>query len=43
MALYFSILVDEFSLKPVYPIMVREKFQVHVVHITGKCICKSKN
>ena len=33
----------EFFLKPVFRTMVAEKFQIHSVTITGKCICESKN
>ena len=29
--------------KPVFRTMVAEKFQIHGVKITGKCICESKN
>ena len=29
--------------KPVFWTMVAEKFQIHGVKITGKCICESKN
>ena len=32
-----------FFLKPVYPTMVVERFQICVYKITGKYICKSKN
>ena len=39
---FFRIYVD-FSLKPVYPTMVGDKFQIDGVQITGKCICESKN
>ena len=38
---FFKIFVD-FSLKPVYPTMVGDKFQIDGVQITGKCICESK-
>ena len=34
----FSRIFVEFSLKPVYPIIVSEKFQIFLVQITGKCI-----
>ena len=33
----------EFSLKPVYPNTTGEIVQIHVVKITEKCICESKN
>ena len=32
----------EFSLKPVYPIMDGESFQIFGVHITGEWFCESK-
>ena len=33
----------EFFLRPVFRAMVAEKFQIHDVKITGKCICESKS
>lgn len=33
----------EFSIKPVYSILVGENSQIYGFHITRKCICKSKN
>ena len=33
----------EFFLKPVFCTMVAEKFQIHGVKITEKCICESKS
>ena len=32
-----------FFLKPVYPTMVAEKFQIYGVKITNKYICESEN
>ena len=34
--------IFEFFLKPVYCTIVAEKFKIHGVKITGKCICESK-
>ena len=39
---YLSRISPEFFLKPVYPTMLPEKFQIHGVKITGKYICESK-
>ena len=40
---YFSRIFLEFFLKPVYPSMAAEKFQIHSVKVTGKYIWGSKN
>ena len=32
-----------FFLKPVYPMVIAKKFQIHGFKITGKYICESKN
>ena len=39
--IYFSRILDESSVKPLYATMVGEKFQIYGVQITEKCICKS--
>ena len=38
---YLSRIFVEFSVKPVYPTMVDENFQIYGIQITGKSICDS--
>ena len=40
---YLSRMVFEFFPKPVHPIMVEEKLQIHHAKYDGKYICESKN
>ena len=39
---YLSRMVFEFFPKPVYPIMVEKKLQIHHAKYNGKYICESK-
>ena len=39
---YLSSIFPEVFLKPVYPTMILEKFQIYGIKITGKYICESK-
>ena len=43
LGIYLFRIFAEFVLKPVYPTMVGDDFQVYGGKITGKCICESKN
>ena len=40
---FISRIFLDFFLKPIYSIMITEKFQIYSVKITGKYICESKN
>ena len=42
-ALSFSRIFVKFFLRPVYPNMTGENFQIYGVQITGACTCDSKN
>ena len=41
--IYLSRIFPEFFLKPVYPTMIAEKYQIYGVKITERYICESKN